>query len=119
MAAVLSDLGVSDLADVLALNQAHVPHVGSLDEARLTDILAEASLALGARDELGELGGFVLVLGPGAVYDSPNYQWFAQRYDDFRYVDRWPCAPPPIVADSGVSSTRRCSITPAAQLRRW
>lgn len=88
MAAVLSDLGVSDLADVLALNQAHVPHVGSLDEARLTDILAEASLALGARDELGELGGFVLVLGPGAVYDSPNYQWFAQRYDDFRYVDR-------------------------------
>lgn len=88
MAAEPTDLVASDLADVLALNQAHVPHVGPLDERRLAGLLAETSLALGAHDEHGELEGFVLVLGPGADYDSPNYQWFAQRHDDFLYVDR-------------------------------
>ena len=88
MAVELTNLDVSDLADVLALNQAHVPHVGPLDEERLAGIVAEATLALAARDERGQLEGFVLVLGPGATYDSPNYRWFAQRHDDFRYVDR-------------------------------
>jgi predicted GNAT superfamily acetyltransferase len=31
---------------------------------------------------------FLIALAPGADYDSPNYQWFAQRYRDFVYVDR-------------------------------
>ncbi len=72
---------------MLDLNQRSTPHVGALDAARLRSIVDEATLALVARD--GErLAGFVLVLGPGAAYDSPNYTWFAQRYGDFRYVDR-------------------------------
>lgn len=77
-----------DLHDVLALNQAHVPNVGSIDASRLAAIVQECSLALVARDDGGALAGFVLVLGPGAAYDSPNYRWFEKRYDDFRYVDR-------------------------------
>jgi predicted GNAT superfamily acetyltransferase len=72
---------------VLDLNQRCTPHVGEVDAARLEAIVREATLALVARDDAG-LAGFVLVLGPGAAYDSPNYTWFAQRYDDFRYVDR-------------------------------
>lgn len=78
----------ADLDEVLELNQASTPHVGELDRARLTSIVDECSLALVARDDTGRLGGFVLVLAPGAAYDSPNYRWFADRYDDFRYVDR-------------------------------
>ena len=31
---------------------------------------------------------FLLVLGPDCDYDSVNYQWFDQRYDDFAYIDR-------------------------------
>ena len=72
---------------MLDLNQRSTPHVGEVDAARLRTIVEEATLALVARDG-GQLAGFVLVLGPGAAYDSPNYRWFAQRYDDFRYVDR-------------------------------
>lgn len=76
-----------DLEEVLDLNQRCTPHVGEVDLARLGSILDEATLALVARD--GErLAGFVLVLGPGAAYDSPNYLWFARRHEDFRYVDR-------------------------------
>ena len=72
---------------MLDLNQRSTPHVGEVDAARLRTIVEEATLALVARDGR-QLAGFVLVLGPGAAYDSPNYRWFAQRYDDFRYVDR-------------------------------
>ena len=31
---------------------------------------------------------FLLVFREGADYDSPNYRWFAERYDRFLYVDR-------------------------------
>lgn len=80
-------LVAADLHEVLALNQANTPHVGDLDAERLSSIVGECSLALVARD--GDLlAGVVLVLGPGATYDSPNYRWFSERYDDFRYVDR-------------------------------
>lgn len=80
-------MDAADLDEVLELNERSTPHVGPADRERLAAILAESSLALTARDVDG-LAGFVLVLGPGAAYDSPNYRWFAERYDDFRYVDR-------------------------------
>ncbi len=31
---------------------------------------------------------FLLALREGAAYDSPNYRWFALRYERFLYVDR-------------------------------
>jgi uncharacterized protein len=72
---------------VLELNQRCTPHVGGLDADRFERIVDESSLALVARDP-GGLLGFVLVLAPGASYDSPNYRWFSERYDRFTYVDR-------------------------------
>ncbi len=84
----LRPLVAADLDDVLRLNQANVPQVGDLDHAQLAAVVAECSLTTVAHDPAGRLAGFVLVLGPGASYASPNYRWFAQRYDDFRYVDR-------------------------------
>ncbi len=88
-------LQAGDLDEVLALNQSHVPNVGALDRARLESIVEECSQALVVRHDDGALAGAILVLAPGAVYDSPNYRWFCERYDDFRYVDR-------IVVDTAV-----------------
>lgn len=85
--ATLAALAAADLDEVLDLNERSTPHVGPVDRDRLASIVEECTLALVARDA-GGLAGFVLVLGPGAAYDSPNYRWFAERYDDFRYVDR-------------------------------
>jgi hypothetical protein len=65
--------------------------VGALDADRLDTIVQQCSLALVAVDDEGaDAGpaGVVLVLAPGADYDSPNYRWFCEHYDDFRYVDR-------------------------------
>lgn len=77
-----------DHAEVLALNQHWVPHVGSLDEQSLGSLLADATLVLGAWSSSGELAGAVIVLDDGADYSSPNYGYFSQRHDTFTYVDR-------------------------------
>jgi predicted GNAT superfamily acetyltransferase len=38
---------------------------------------------------VGDGAGFLILIGPGvADYESPNYRWFSERYDDFLYVDR-------------------------------
>lgn len=34
------------------------------------------------------IAAFLIGLRPGVAYDSPNYQWFCRRHDDFGYVDR-------------------------------
>ncbi len=91
---------------VLSLNRSWVPHVGPLHRDRLVDILAESAEAQVA--ELAGLPrpafsprvvGFVIVLAPGASYDSPNYRWFEDRLAGggspgrFHYVDRIAVAP--------------------------
>lgn len=91
---------------VLELNQRWVPHVGPLSAERLIGILGDASVALVAelpddldRSDVRRTAGFVIALGPGSSYDSPNYRWFEQRAADggssamFRYVDRIAVSP--------------------------
>jgi predicted GNAT superfamily acetyltransferase len=89
----LRPLGAGDLDEVLALNQAWVPRVGPVDRDGLVHLVAGSSLALVARTGDGALAGFVIVIPPGADYESPNYRFFAERSDDFRYVDRIAVAP--------------------------
>lgn len=36
----------------------------------------------------GRIAGFLLAIGPGQPYTSPNYRWFAARAHDFLYIDR-------------------------------
>ena len=84
-------LTLDDLEPVLAINQAAVPAVGSIDAARLAHLYDQSTLALAAWHSPGAespVVGFCLVLGPGADYGSVNYRWFAERYDDFAYLDR-------------------------------
>lgn len=80
-------LEASDVDDVLALNDSEVPHVSTLDRARLVNLVAMAEQAL-VVDVDGRLGAFALTLAPGAAYDSPNYGYFQARGGRFLYVDR-------------------------------
>jgi predicted GNAT superfamily acetyltransferase len=83
----IRDLLDDDLGRVLEINDAHVPAVGPLDLDRLRFLFGECTIAL-AVESGGELVGFCLVLGPGSTYDSVNYRWFMDRYDDALYLDR-------------------------------
>ena len=60
---------------------------------------------------LGEDGGvvgFLLALRPGTAYDSPNYGWFCDRYDDFLYIDR--IVMDPCVRGRGLGKTAYCAL---------
>jgi uncharacterized protein len=94
---VVRSLDPADHSAVLALNNDAVPAVGALDATQLEHLVEQSSLALAVggddgRDD-GPLAGFCLVLPPGADYGSVNYRWFAERYDDFAYLDRVVIAP--------------------------
>jgi predicted GNAT superfamily acetyltransferase len=77
----------SDLPRILEINEANVPEVGSVDAARLEFIVAESPIALTVEADR-RVVGFCLVLGSDSAYDSVNYRWFGDRYDDFMYLDR-------------------------------
>ncbi len=88
----LRDYRPDDLDRIHAINQAEVPAVGDETPGALAHIAGESVIALVAEVD-GDIGGFCLVLGPGAAYGSMNYRWFAERYDDFVYLDRVAIAP--------------------------
>lgn len=88
----LRSFRADDLAHVHAINQAEVPAVGDETAEALGQIAAKSTMAIVA-DVDGDIAGFCLVLGPGAGYSSLNYMWFAERYDDFIYLDRVAIAP--------------------------
>ena len=69
---------------LLALNNAHAVELSLLDAARLSLLLRQALYAR----RVGDIEAFLLALDETAVYDSPNYLWFRQRYQRFVYVDR-------------------------------
>ena len=81
------DLTAADTLEVLRLNNAEVPKVSGLDDAALVAIVDECSHAIGVVIG-GSLSGFCITLRPGATYESLNYRWFSERYDEFEYLDR-------------------------------
>ncbi len=77
----------ADLEALLALNQANVPHVGTLTAQELERVVGQTAVALGLWDDAGLLG-MVLAMDPSSSYQSPNYRWFRAKYERFLYVDR-------------------------------
>ncbi|MGH1564026.1 GNAT family N-acetyltransferase [Mumia sp. DW29H23] len=83
----------ADLDAVLALNQGALEGVATLTLERLEEILGYTDQAVVAQDGDGALSGFALTIAPGTAYDSINYRWFGEEYDDFVYLDRVVVAP--------------------------
>ena len=89
---LLRDYRPDDLPAIHAINQAAVPAVGDEAVEDLAHIAGQSIIAVVAEAD-DTIGGFCLVLAPGADYDSGNYLWFAERYTDFVYLDRVAFAP--------------------------
>ena len=83
----LLDVTESDLADVLALNEASLPHVSSMDIEEARWFAANAYYFRIAQFD-GQFAGFLIGLRPGIDYSSENYRWFCENYRDFGYIDR-------------------------------
>lgn len=77
----------ADTDAVIALNQRNVVKLAPLDTDRLAEIQRWAD-RVDVLDVDGAFAGFVVTFGPGSPYDSDNYRWFTERFDDFYYLDR-------------------------------
>jgi predicted GNAT superfamily acetyltransferase len=84
----IRELLPTDIETATAINNANTPAVGEASAEHLAHLLVQSVIALAAIAPSGDLAGFCIVLGPGADYGSVNYRWFAERYEDFVYLDR-------------------------------
>ena len=87
MHAVIRDMTADDLERVLEINAANVPEVGPVDTDRLRFLVHESAFSL-VVDVDSVVAGFCVVLAKGSSYDSVNYLWFMERYNDALYLDR-------------------------------
>jgi predicted GNAT superfamily acetyltransferase len=83
----LRPIAPSDVDDVLALNERNVVKLAPLDAARL-GVIRDWADRVDVLEVDGSFAGFVVTFGPGTAYDSENYRWFTERFDDFYYLDR-------------------------------
>ena len=83
----IRDAAPAVVGAVLDLNAASVHFLSPLDSERLTTLAAQTCYFWVA-DRGGEVVGFMMAFREGTTYDSPNYRWFAERYDRFVYIDR-------------------------------
>ncbi len=88
----LRPVTAADHAAVLALNNSQVPHVNALTPEQFATIAALSVHFTLAEDPQGLLG-FVLCIPAGTTYWSENYQWFAERYPRYLYLDRVAVSP--------------------------
>lgn len=73
---------------VMALNEANVPEVGTMDRDRL-QLFADHSPYFRVVEVAGEIVGLLVGLTEAeTMYPSPNYKWFCERYPSFAYIDR-------------------------------
>ena len=77
----------SDLNVLLAINTAGEPGVGTVTADKLDHLIAAGECHIAA-DPAGRPAGFILLHLPGTDYDGRNFNWFADRYESFVYVDR-------------------------------
>jgi len=84
---MIRDTAANDFPAILELNAASVHFLSPLDAAKLQQLHAQAAYHRVVELQ-GRLAAFLLAFREGAHYASPNYQWFAQHYSAFLYIDR-------------------------------
>lgn len=77
----------SDLTSIHALNESVLPHVNSISISDFEEFMTISSFFL-VIEEVEEIAGFVIVIGPDQSYDSENYEYYTNHYSSFDYVDR-------------------------------
>jgi len=89
----LEDADSPDVAALHELNQANAPAVGSVDLDRMRRLVGMPGWCLLVLID-DQVAGYLVAMTPDADYDSPNFTWFKERYDDFAYIDRVAIAAP-------------------------
>ncbi|MGH8050209.1 MAG: GNAT family N-acetyltransferase [Methylococcales bacterium] len=84
---LIRDASAADFARILQLNEESVHFLSPLTAARLEALHAEAAYHRVIVDD-EKIAGFLLAFRKGTGYDSSNYVWFSEHFDQFLYIDR-------------------------------
>ena len=71
---------------MLEINNSNVPALGELTLEKLHYLVEHSLHALVVEHHTPV--GFCITFAPNAPYDSLNYLWFCERYEQFVYLDR-------------------------------
>ena len=89
---VLRPATAADFAAVHAINEGAAPAVSNITMPELRD-LATMCCDFSVVTADGQLAGFMMAMQQGQPYESMNYRWFAEHYEQFVYVDRIAVSP--------------------------
>jgi predicted GNAT superfamily acetyltransferase len=78
----------TELAPLVDINNAGYPAVPIINLSELEELFDLSSVALGVRDDEGNLHGFLMAVDPGSAYDSENYRFFDTQFHNHLYIDR-------------------------------
>lgn len=84
---IVRKLGIKDYDRILQLNEESVHFLSPLTKDKLEKIISQCEMVNVAEVD-GRVEAFVLTLKEGKEYDSVNYLWFDNHYDQFLYIDR-------------------------------
>jgi uncharacterized protein len=76
-----------DFQAILNLNHESVRFLSAMPQARLA-LLAQQCSYFRVYENQQAVCGFLMAFREHSAYDSVNYRWFNQRYDQFVYIDR-------------------------------
>ena len=83
---VLRPLASRDLDDVVGLNDRFVHLTAPMSHQRVEQMASTGTVEVIVHDD--RFAGFVITAMSGSGFESENFDWFAERYDDFCYLDR-------------------------------
>ena len=76
-----------DFVQILQLNRIEVQHTSAMDMDRLRHLDLLAAYHRVALVD-GQFAGFLFAMRDGTNYVNDNFNWFAERLDNFLYIDR-------------------------------
>lgn len=78
---------VEDYGRILELNEESVHFLSPMDGERLEKLSSEADILKVVQVD-GKVEGFIMAFREDRDYDSINYKWFSEKYEEFLYIDR-------------------------------
>lgn len=87
MTAIIRPYTSEDAEAVLAVNEASLPAVNSIDARELADLAHQSAATLVAVQD-GTPAGVLICLDHRADYESRNFAWLKDNLGEFLYVDR-------------------------------
>lgn len=81
------DVEYKDLEELLRINESYVPKLSTLtlDKLKILQMMSSYFQLISIENKII---GFILAFEENKKYDSLNYKWFNDNYQNFIYIDR-------------------------------